>query len=196
MENEEEITENLTPRQIRFCQRYILDFNGTQSYKEIYVGVNNETAAVNASRLLSNANVTGYITKLKEDAAIALKITKESILKLTKGLAYYDPRNFYDEDGNLRPIPSLDEESAMALSSFEVMEERGGDGEGHQVVLGYTKKIKTSDRKGAIDILNKMLGYYAPEKVANTDSQGNDVKPAQIYVLPPGADNLEIKEDE
>jgi phage terminase small subunit len=196
MDHEEIITENLTPRQILFCQRYVLDFNGTQSYKEIYKDVDNLVAAASASRLLTNGNIIKYISKLKEDASNSLRITRESLLNLTKGLAYYDPRKFFNEDGSLKQIKELDEETAFALSSFEITEEKGGDGQGNQVTLGYTKKFKTSDRKAAIDILNKMLGYYAPEKVANTDSQGNDVKPSNIVILPPGSDNLEIKEDE
>ncbi len=44
------------------------------------------------------------------------------------------------------------------------------------------------DRKAAIAELNKMEGDYAPTKVAQTDTEGNNVKPQPpiILSLPPG----------
>jgi len=41
-----------------------------------------------------------------------------------------------------------------------------------------------ADRKGAIAELNKMRGDYAPTKVANTDTKGNDVE--HYAILPDG----------
>lgn len=49
------------------------------------------------------------------------------------------------------------------------------------IVKGRIRHIKTvpdwADRKAAIAELNKMDGSYAPDKVANTDTEGNDVTP-------------------
>lgn len=47
------------------------------------------------------------------------------------------------------------------------------------IVKGRIKHIKTvpdwADRKAAIAELNKMDGSYAPDKIANTDTEGNDI---------------------
>lgn len=49
------------------------------------------------------------------------------------------------------------------------------------IVKGRIRHIKTvpdwADRRAAIAELNKMDGSYAPDKIANTDTEGNDVKP-------------------
>ena len=57
-----------------FCQEYVKNgMNGTKAYMKAYSDVSEETARVNASRLLTNANVKKYIEELqnkKEDKAI------------------------------------------------------------------------------------------------------------------------------
>lgn len=155
-----ELEEQLTPKQIRFCQEYMVDLNGTQA--AIRAGYSEDSAAAIASQNLIKLNIKDYISELQKDAANSLKITKEKVIAGLKMLSFYDPRKFFDENGNLKAIADLDDETAFALSSFEITEERGGTG--NQLVLAYTKKIKMNDRKGAMDMLNKMLGYYAPEK--------------------------------
>lgn len=163
----------LTDKQQRFCEEYLIDLNATQA--AIRAGYSPKTANEQAGRLLVNVSVQQYLSKRKETIVNKLQITQEMVVEGYRKLAFYDPRKFYDEKGNLLSIPDLDEETAFALAGFEVMEEKGGDGKGHQVLLGYTKKIKMSDRKGALDSICKVLGFNAPEKKANTDTQGNDI---------------------
>ena len=58
----------LTPKQRAFADEYILNGgNGTKAYLRVYKNVKNEeTARVNASRLLTNANVSNYIREKTE----------------------------------------------------------------------------------------------------------------------------------
>lgn len=46
-----------------------------------------------------------------------------------------------------------------------------------EIALGHDEQGKTSDRVAAVKELNAMHGFHAPTKVAQTDSQGNDVQP-------------------
>jgi phage terminase small subunit len=59
---------DLTPKQRAFADEYILNGgNGTKAYLKVYKNVKNEeTARVNASRLLTNANVANYIREKTE----------------------------------------------------------------------------------------------------------------------------------
>ena len=51
----------LTEKQKVFCDEWLKDMNGTRVYKVVYKGVkNDEIVKVNASRLLTNANVQKY----------------------------------------------------------------------------------------------------------------------------------------
>ena len=49
-----------------------------------------------------------------------------------------------------------------------------------EIALGHDEQGKTSDRVAAVKELNAMHGFNAPTKVAQTDSQANDVKPRDI----------------
>lgn len=54
----------MTEKQKRFCDEYLIDLNGTRAYKNAYPNVkNNDSAAVNASKLLRNTKIKAYISE-------------------------------------------------------------------------------------------------------------------------------------
>ena len=58
----------MTEKQKRFCDEYLIDCNATRAYKAVYKNVKSDDAArVNASRLLTNANVKKYIADRMEE---------------------------------------------------------------------------------------------------------------------------------
>jgi phage terminase small subunit len=57
----------VTAKQRRFADEYLIDLNATRAYKVAYPGVKrDETARVNGSRLLTNANVRAYVDEQLE----------------------------------------------------------------------------------------------------------------------------------
>lgn len=57
----------MTEKQKRFCDEYLIDLNGTRAYKAAYPSVKSDhTAAVNAGRLLTNADVRAYLDERLE----------------------------------------------------------------------------------------------------------------------------------
>ena len=58
----------LTPKQKIFSNEYLIDLNATRAYKVAYPKVKkDESARVNGSKLLTNANVAAYIEKRMKD---------------------------------------------------------------------------------------------------------------------------------
>lgn len=58
----------LTEKQKRFCEEYIIDLNATRAYKAVYKNCKTDEAArVNGSKLLTKTNVKWYIDKLIEE---------------------------------------------------------------------------------------------------------------------------------
>lgn len=169
----------LNEKQIRFCEEYLIDLNGTQA--AIRSGYSAKTANEQAAQLLAKLSIQEYIQERQKELQNKTGVTQEMVIEGYRRLAFYDARKFYDTTGNLLSVPDLDAETAFALSGFEVMEEKGGNGQGQQVLLGYTKKIKMSDRKGALDSLCRVLGFNAPDKVAQTDKAGNDIPQEKPY---------------
>ena len=54
----------LNVRQRLFCERYIVDFNGTQAYLDVYEGCTYETAMTQSSKLLKKVEIREYIQQL------------------------------------------------------------------------------------------------------------------------------------
>ncbi len=75
----------MTRNQRMFADEYLIDFNGTRAYKASYKNVTkDETAAVNASRLLRNAKVKAYIDKkIKEISDKKIAKAEEVMMYLT-----------------------------------------------------------------------------------------------------------------
>lgn len=66
----------MTNRQRKFADEYVIDCNATRAYRAAYPNVKkDETASVNASRLLSNANVKNYVEE-RLDEISSSKIAK------------------------------------------------------------------------------------------------------------------------
>lgn len=77
----------LTPKQETFINEYCIDQNGTQAYIRAGYKVNENTAKVNASRLLTNANIKKAIDDKLKKRAIDNGITAEFVLNGIKAIA-------------------------------------------------------------------------------------------------------------
>ena len=65
----------LTKKQIRFCEEYVKDYNGTKA--AIRAGYKESNAASQASRLLSDSNV---LNAIKEHQKEVLQLEKKEIV--------------------------------------------------------------------------------------------------------------------
>lgn len=147
---------SLTPKQNRFVAEYLIDLNATK-------------AAIRAGYSTNRANAMGHDNLTKPDIAIAIEaamkarsdrteITQDRVLAEYAKLAFLDPRRFYDANGALIPVPLLPADVAAALSSMEVTVERSNGEAGP--TFADVKKIKFSDKKGALDSVARHLGMF------------------------------------
>jgi phage terminase small subunit len=144
----------LTDKQIRFCEEYLIDLNATQA--AIRAGYSEKTANEQGSQNLAKLSIQERITELKKERSTRTEITSDRVLQEMARLAFLDHRKFYDENGNLKAIPDLDDDTAAALAGFEQLEEKTGSGD----VLGFTKKIKTHDKSKVLEMLGRHLGMF------------------------------------
>lgn len=94
--------EELNKNQKLFCMEYVKSgCNGTSAYLSVYKCKKDETARVNASKLLTNANVQKYVQELQDKIeAETIMDIKERKKYLTKILNDSITETAYDMFGN------------------------------------------------------------------------------------------------
>lgn len=136
---------DLTPKQERFCQEYIIDLNATQAY--IRAKYTAKDADVAGPRLLGNVGIKDRIEELMAKRAAKVGITQERVLQEYARLAFFDIRNIYDEKGSIKKVTELDDDTAAALVSVKA--------------IGSTEtEYKLADKKGALDSVARHLGMF------------------------------------
>lgn len=181
------MSNELTPKQESFCQKYIETGNASEAYRQSYdtETMQDKTIWEESSRLLSNPKVSARIEELNDRRLRRHDITVDRVLREYARLAFLDIRRAFDEEGNLKAIHELDDDTAAAIAGLEVEVRRIAgeadeelEGQPHGGALrrqhGTTArlhKIKLSDKKGALDSLSKHLGIFSDGVTVNVTNQ-------------------------
>ena len=147
---------DLTDKQKRFCEEYLIDLNATQA--AIRAGYSRTSAGQIGEQNLKKHDIQVYLSARQQELQEATGITQKRVLEEYAKVAFLDIRKFYTVDGSLKSIHDLDDISAGALAGVETYEERQGDDEA--LTIGQTKKIKTYDKVKALDSLARHLGIF------------------------------------
>jgi phage terminase small subunit len=145
----------ITPKQQRFVDEYLVDLNATQA--AIRAGYSKKTANEQGARLLANVSLKKLIADAMSKRSQATQITAERVLQELARVAFFDPRRLLNADGSPKPINELDDDTAAVLAGMDVSEEYEGSGEDRRFV-GYTKKVKVSDKVAALGLAMRHLG--------------------------------------
>lgn len=155
---------NLTPKQEKFCQEYLIDLNATQA--AIRAGYSEKTAYATGHENLRKPDIQERLSKLRKGLEENTEVTQERIIKELSRIAFLDIRKFFNEDGSLKQITELDDDTAAAIAGMDVsVLTKLGNDNSKEVLKEFVKKIKSVDKKGALELLMKHLGMMANEKI-------------------------------
>lgn len=116
---------DLTPKQARFVDEYLIDLNGTQA--AIRAGYSADTAQEQASRLLSNVMVAEAVAERQKGIQVSTHVTQERVIREIARIALFDPRKMFDDDGRPLHVSQLDEDTAAAIAGLEVVTKGNAD---------------------------------------------------------------------
>lgn len=139
--------------------------NATQA--AITAGYSQKTAKQQGSRLLTDTDIAAAV-KARQSSALAKaqEITDLTAVEVLRSLARdlrFDPAKLYKEDGSLRPIHEMDEDTRLALRGAEVDEIAIGKG-AERAVIGHTTKVKFPEKTAAREQGMKHFGLYEKDK--------------------------------
>lgn len=154
----------MTNRMILFCEEYLVDFNATQA--AIRAGYSKKTAYSQGQRLLKNVEIQAYIKKRKAELLETIKEDQLGTLRQLQKLVHFDSRKLYDERGNFKPIPDLDDETACAVSGVDISHAKI-EYRGEKKITEHTIKVKTCDKIAAIRLMMQFQGAIGPDVVNN-----------------------------
>jgi phage terminase small subunit len=135
----------LSARQAEFCIQYLVDLNGKQA--AIRSGYSEATAESQASRLLTSVKVQKRLTQLQTKARELTDISKNEVLTVLGSIIRSDVTDLF-LDGKIKPFNQLTPQQRKAVESIKI--------------TNSGIEIKLSSKLGAIEKINRMLGYDAP----------------------------------
>ena len=121
----------LKPWMERFCWEFVFrGDNGSRAFKAVKPGVKDSTARVEASKLLTNPDVTRRIAQIKAEQRRRFQVSADELLEYHGKVLKIDRTVFLEEGTNApRAIAEIRESDPEALSILEFECQKTSDGE-------------------------------------------------------------------
>lgn len=110
-------TQELTDRQARFCEEYLIDLNATQA--AIRAGYSEKTAREQAAQNLSKLNIQEKIAELKAERAKRTEMTQDSVIQELAAVARAEIKGVRAVD-KLKALELLGKHLGMFIERYEV----------------------------------------------------------------------------
>ncbi|OHV24933.1 terminase small subunit [Rhizobium sp. RMa-01] len=157
----DDFTANLTAKQARFVEQYLIDLNGTQA--AIRAGFRKHTAHQAAYELLRKPEIIAAIEAAKLARSERTQVDADWVLKRLADEADADMADLYDDDGDLLPVedwPLIWRQGLVAGVDIEALYADGEEGEGRKII-GHVKKLKLVDRTRRLELIGKHVKVNA-----------------------------------
>lgn len=145
----------------RFAREYVIDLNGRRA--AIAAGYSDASATVQASKLLTKANVQKIIDRLQSERATKLELKGEKVIEELCRLAFANMADYIKvQDGDAYiDFSQLSRDQAAAIGEITVEEYTEGRGEEKRDIK--RTKFKLADKRGALELLGKHLKLFTDQ---------------------------------
>lgn len=149
----------LTPKQMRFVDEWLIDFNGKQA--AIRAGYSAKTAEATAARLLRNVKVQAEISRRQKDLQRRTEISQERVLRELARVAFADAADYVQVEtriinrGEVKvPIELVVHKETAELSA----DQRAAIASIKQGAHGV--EVKLHDKIKALELLGRHIGMF------------------------------------
>lgn len=157
----------LTARQSRFRDEYLIDLNATQA--AIRAGFAKSTAEkksplwVGKSRESCPPNMRHVWDAVHEAIQVRSErtgVTAADVINQLARMGFSDVRKLFTPSGQLKSIHDLDDDTAAAIQSIEVVTKFLPTQDGEEPEIEYVHKVKLADKKGPLELIGKHLAMW------------------------------------
>lgn len=150
---------NLTPKQQRFVEEYLIDLNATKA--AIRAGYSEKTAKEIGSENLTKPNIAKAIQEAQNKRAERTEITQDMVLQELAKIGFSNMLDYMTktDSGDLVPdFSTLTRDQAAAISEITVETYTEGRGEDAEEVKRV--KFKLGDKRAALVDMGRHLGMF------------------------------------
>lgn len=173
----------LSPKELLFVECYtgVSRFNASDAY--LRAGFKGKPGKVSglAARLIARDRVAAAVAKRLGTRLRTLQMDGDEALEGISRIGRADIRKVLDAEGNIRPIDSLDDETADAIQSIKVVERRVPAPGGKGTEVEYTKEFRFYDKLRARELMAKAAGKLV-ERHGMVGGKNELLKPRRVIV--------------
>ena len=166
--------DNLTAKQQKFVNEYLIDLNATQA--AIRAGYSKKTSGSIGEENLKKPEIQAVIEKRMKEREKRTEITQDKVIAELAKIAFADQRNVmtWGSSGvKLKDSDSLSDDDAAIVSEVsETITATGG-----------TLKLKTHDKVKALELLGRHLGVFTENLNLNHSGVIGTFEPATLAKL-------------
>jgi len=154
--------EELTAKEERLVREFLA--NGEiqcRAFMRVYPNYSYDMARTESSKVFAKLHIKRRIKELRDERNKRLEITADKVLAEIAKLAFFDPRDFFDADGRLKPIDELDPDHAAVIAGIETLHKIVGEDKDGVTVL---TKIKLPDKGANLERLGRNLKLFTDKK--------------------------------
>ena len=157
---------NLTPKQQRFVEEYLIDLNATQA--AIRAGYSEKTAKEIGSENLTKPNIAKAIEEAQNKRTEQTQIDAAYVLKRLVEIDQMDVLDIMDDQMRIRPVNEWPKIWRQYISNIETISMDDGE--------GWLKKIKWPDKVKNLELLGKHVSVGAfKDKIEHTGANGGPI---------------------
>lgn len=157
----------LTPKQEAFALTYVRGGSASDAYRSAYDTSRTSDKSVTelASRLLKNVKVRSRIDEIRGAIAEEAVLDEARTLRTMAAVAYFDPADLYDVNGDLLPVREMPHEARLAITAIKTRRIAGE--------VGVVEEVRFGNRNVALDAVAKVLGVHGRIKLPALNESGS-----------------------
>ena len=136
-----------------FVEAYLSN-GGNATDAALAAGYSQGGASKAGYRLSKDVQVMSAVRQKQDELAKKYSLTTDDVIRSISQEIHFDPANLYNEDGSLKAITELDEDTRKALVSVEMIQVGSPD------APVFVKKIKWAQKSTAREQAMKHLGMF------------------------------------